>query len=148
MSRSIDLFINGADSLDDLAADLTRLTGLPFVSVPDAPAWVMRDGDVVAELATHPYVNDRDMMLKKYPYCLSAKLRDGNQTLDGTSPEAASLRKVAGVINQTSHLNGLLIWDLQLYVDHPDPRTCPEPPPLPEAGDGRLATAPVEEAAT
>ena len=119
MSRSIDLFINAPVGLDDLAAELTRLTGSPFVAVPDAPIWVMRDGDVVAELSEHRFANDGNLLLTHYRYCLSARIARDAQ-LDTSSPEVASLRGVLAAIRLATRYSVVLVWDLQYRLEqHP-----------------------------
>lgn len=111
MSRSIDLFIDSPLVLDDFASELTRLTGKACVAVPDAPMWVLTDGDVVAELTEHHFANDRNLMLRKYRYCLSARLGPEAQ-LENSSPQVVSLRAIQAVLRSARYLT-LLVWDLQ-----------------------------------
>lgn len=119
MSRSIDLFIDAPAGLDDLAAELTRLTGNPFVPVPDAPLWVMRDGDLVAELSEHRFANDGNLVLSRYRYCLSARIA-ADVRLDTNSPEVGSLRSVQAAIKKATSYAVLLVWDLQYRLEqHP-----------------------------
>jgi hypothetical protein len=133
MSRSIDLFIDAPVGLDDLASELTRLTGNPFVPVPDAPLWVMRDGDVVAELSEHRYANDGNLVLSRYRYCLSARIV-ADARLDTNSPEVGSLRSAQASIKQASSYPVLLVWDLQYRLEqHPGLGGADEPS-LPREG--------------
>jgi hypothetical protein len=115
MSRSIDLFIHSPLALDDFASELTRLTGKSCVPVPDAPMWVLTDGDVVAELTEHPFADDRNLSLSHYRYCLSARLSP-NVRLENTSPPAISLRAVQATL-RSARYQTLLVWDLQNRLD-------------------------------
>ena len=116
MSRSIDLFIDAAAGLDDLASDLTRLTGNPLVPVPDAPMWVMRHGDVVAELSEHRFADDVNLQLSRYRYCLNARVSPGGR-LEQTGPEITSLRSVHAALREAG-FPALIVWDLHYRLDH------------------------------
>lgn len=115
MSRSIDLFIHSPLALDDVASELTRLTGKSCVAVPDAPMWVLTDGDVVAELTEHGFSDDRNLSLSRYRYCLSARLNPTDR-LENTSPPAISLRAVQATL-RSARYQTLLVWDLQNRLD-------------------------------
>jgi hypothetical protein len=115
MSRSIDLFIQSPLTLDDFASELTRLTGKSCVAVPDAPMWVLTDGDVVAELTEHRFSDDRGLALSRYRYCLSARVNP-NDHLENTSPPAISLRAVQATLRSARYVT-LLVWDLQNRLD-------------------------------
>jgi hypothetical protein len=144
MSRFIDLFIESALALDDLASELTRLTGTPCLAAPDAPMWVLTDGDVVAELSEHRFVDDRNLKLSRYRYCLSARVGP-DAAVDHNSPQTLSLRAVQATL-RAARYSTLLVWDLQNRLDQqPGPGDGPDELSLPPDDLDPSGSAAVEE---
>jgi hypothetical protein len=114
MSRCIDLFIDAPVGLDELAALLGRLIGIPFVGAVEGSQWVLRDGDVAAVLAEHRFDDDRHLLLKRYRYDLFART-DAHSALD--SPETELLRRVFAAIRADGTYPALLVFDLQHALD-------------------------------
>jgi hypothetical protein len=111
MSRSVDLFIDADVSLEDLAAALGRLLSTPLVAEPDRPGWVLREEELRAVLAEHPYGDDGDLLFTRYRFALSARV--SNDVRPHDAPEAAWLRRVALKIQQGPTWPVLLVHDLQ-----------------------------------
>jgi hypothetical protein len=129
MSRSIDLFLASPLPADELADELTRLTGLSFAPTADGTGWMMHDGGVQAELAEHHFADDGDLLLSRYRYALSARVPLGINPAD--TPEAMSLRRMTKTLHAEGSIAVLLILDLQ-YRDQPGRRpTSPTDGPRP-----------------
>jgi hypothetical protein len=138
MSRSVDLFIDAAQPIDDMAATLGDLMGSAPVKDPESCGWVLSEGEVHATLAEHPFVDDGDLPFAHFKYALSARVSDVARLQD--SPAAAYLRRVADRIQRGLGLPVLLVLDLQ-YRDQGGPAgaaprtpTPDSPEPAPTAG--------------
>jgi hypothetical protein len=116
MSRSVDLFIDADVPLEELAGALGRQLGAPLAIEPDQTAWRLRDGEVEAILAEHPYGDDGELLFTRYRFALSARL--ANDVRPHDTPEAALLRRIAQKIQQGPAWPVLLVHDLQ-YRDNP-----------------------------
>lgn len=110
MSRSIDLFIRSPKSLDEMAPDLSRITGFDLHPGSVPGTWSLDEGDVHAELRAHPYIDDGELVLERYQYALSARVEQGSRLVD--SKEANLLRVVSEGLRQ-AHVESLLVHDLQ-----------------------------------
>jgi hypothetical protein len=113
VSRTVDLFISSTAPVDELAAVIAARTGIPFPSGPDdgtgeAGEVELGEGDVSAVLRPHAYVDDGDLVLRRYRYVLSARTTASGHL--GLSPETAWLRRVAAAL--ADH-QVLLVLDLQ-----------------------------------
>jgi hypothetical protein len=111
MSRSVDLFIDAAVALDELAAALGALLGTALVAEADQAAWLLREGAMQATLAEHPYRDDGNLPFTRYRYALSARV--SNDVRPHDTPEAAMLRRVAYKVQQGPNWPVLLVHDLQ-----------------------------------
>lgn len=116
MSRSVDLFLDSTLALDELAQRLAAVTDLAFSREADGEAWVTRAGQVVARLAPHPYPDDGDLVLSRYPYSLSCRVSNEGSLTDST--EVLFLRQVLHTLRSRTPLKMLLVLDLQ-YRDQP-----------------------------
>jgi len=126
MSRSIDLFIDAPVDLDQMAAEITMLTGHGFAEVPGRRGRVLSTSDVVAELDDHDFVDDRDMLFSRYRYVLTATVPPGRAVND--SPQAVLLRQVFSAVKADHRYPALLVFDLQHLLDRSGPPTAPPPP--------------------
>jgi hypothetical protein len=125
MSRCIDLFIDAPLPVDDLAAELGRLTGITFVGAVEGSRWVVRDGDAAAELVEHDFVDDRHLVLSRYRYDLFAMV-DGDHVAE--CPNVVLLRRVLAALRDDGRYPALLVFDLQHALDRADGRAAPGPP--------------------
>ncbi len=150
MSRSVDLFIDAPASPDEVAEAVARLAAeMPGSSVTpgDQPGtWELRHGDTVAVLAEHPYVDDGDLLLRRYRYALSARVDSGTRLAD--SPATALLRRVGQHLSQATSWPVLLVLDLQ-FSERPARVTKSEEARSGDGdgdgdGDGAAAGAPRE----
>jgi len=112
VSRSVDLFISSGEPLAQLAQLIAARTGLavrpdPAVSA-GAAAYELSAGDLIAELAAHPYLDDDDLPLSRYEYALSLRTTAPGHL--GASPEVGLLRRVAAELDDRAVL---LVLDLQ-----------------------------------
>jgi hypothetical protein len=110
MSRSIDLFIDSARPIDELAAEIQRLARLTMQPLPAGEGWKLEEGGVQAELRTHPFANDGDLLLERYQYVLGCRVSSSTRLLD--APETALLRLVSEAL-QRGGFQTLLVHDLQ-----------------------------------
>ncbi|MGC8626176.1 MAG: hypothetical protein ACP5VR_01260 [Acidimicrobiales bacterium] len=110
VSRTVDLFLDSDQPLDLLAARLALLTGCQLVASPDGTRFAMRQGEVVAYLAEHDFLDDEDLALSQYRYVLSAVVKGAGELED--SPEAVCLRKVNALFRQSDAGASLLVMDL------------------------------------
>ena len=110
MSRSIDLFIDCDRPIEEVAAELTRLTGLALTPGSIPGTWSMEEGGVHADLRAHPYVADDDLPFDSYRYALSARVAQGVRTSD--SAEATMLRLIGESLHRGG-ISALLVHDLQ-----------------------------------
>ena len=118
MSRSVDLFIDVAVPIEELAAKLGDLAGVTLTRVADAADdaeggehWVLEDGSVRAVLAAHPYVDDGELVFSHYRYALSARVANSARPQD--APETFLLRRLADKVLHGAGLPALLVLDLQ-----------------------------------
>jgi hypothetical protein len=114
VSRSVDLFISSAEPVDELASAVAGRAGLTLDADPgdDPGRVVLRDGDLAAVLHEHTFVDDGDLVLRRYRYALS--LRSTATGHLGLSPETAFLRRVADVLDDVPVL---LVLDLQYRAE-------------------------------
>jgi hypothetical protein len=124
MSRSLDLFIDTPIELPELARRLGQLTGAPLVAHTDGDRFVLSEGETVAVLGRHPFVDDGKLLLSRYTYALSSRVPAGEAVAD--SRELALLRHLAELIRQRMSMPALLVHDLQ---NRDRGATTPEPPP-------------------
>lgn len=121
MSRSVDLFIRSDRPIDDLAAEVTRLTGFPVTPGDPPGSWSLEADPVVADLRAHPYVDDGDLVFQRYPYVLSCRVGGDGRSSD--SAEAHLLRAVGEALRGAG-IPSMLVHDLQF-------RDSATPPPAP-----------------
>jgi hypothetical protein len=138
MSRSVDLFIDASQPIDEMAAILGELIDSPIVDSPASGGWVLSQGDVQATLREHPFVDDSDLPFTHFKYALSARVSDAVRLQD--SPATTFLRRVADRIQRGLGLPVLLVLDLQ-YRDQTDPCGAAEPDPAPH-GPGEAPDSP------
>jgi hypothetical protein len=131
MSRSIDLFIDAPLDLDELAAEITKLTGCELAEVPGRRGRVLTSGDVVAELDDHDFVDDRELLFSRYRYVLTATVASDRSVND--SPQAALLRRIFAAMKADHRYPCLLVFDLQHLMDRsgPPPSQPPSQPVTP-----------------
>ena len=111
MTRSIDLFIQSDATLERVAGDIRRITGATLVESPDGDGWVLSEGGVEARLGTHPYLDDGELTLQRYRYCLATTVTGSHRPSD--SPGAALLRMVGDLLQRGGTYSCLLVVDLQ-----------------------------------
>ena len=121
MSRSVDLFIDSARPIDDLAQQLARLTRMTLSPGPSPESWCFQEGDLRAELRVHPFVPDRELAFDRYRYALSLRVPEGARPSD--SAEASLLRVVSETLRKDG-MASLLVHDLQ-YADTVGARSTP-----------------------
>lgn len=124
MSRSVDLFIDAAASLEEVATAVAGVVGAtvsgagPPRSRPDGSpvgddgrpeAFLVETPEVHAVLRAHRFLDDGVMVLTRYRYALSVVVPDGGRPQD--SPAAAFLRVVA------RELAGSVGWPMLLVID-------------------------------
>jgi hypothetical protein len=119
MSRSIDLFIDAPLDLDQLAAEITRLTGLTFAQVPGTPRHALHSGDVVAMLGDHDFVDDRELLFSRYRYVVTTTVASDRSIND--SPQAALLRRIFSALKADHKFPSLLVFDLQHLIARSGP---------------------------
>ena len=124
MSRSVDLFIQYRDPIDELAALVGRVVDRPLVPGPAPESWVLRDGGAEALLRVHPYLDDADLPFSGYRYALSASVPNDVRVQD--APVTELLRRVADRLQRGEGLSVLLALDLQ-YRDRPTDTASPTP---------------------
>lgn len=129
MSRSVDLFIQCAKPIEEVAADLARLARVTLQPGGMPGTWSLDEGEVHAELRAHPYIDDGELMLQRYQYALSCRVASGAQLTN--SAEASLLRVVSEALRKGGIVT-LLVHDLQ-YRDRSQPAPGPAQPEEAEA---------------
>src|SRR5579859_408752 len=124
MPRSIDLFVHAPLDLGEMAAEITRLTGLPFAEAADRTRMVLDAGDTTAVLAEHDFIDDRDLLFSRYRYVLTATVASDRSIND--SPQAVLLRQVFSALKADQRFPSLLVFDLQHLVERTDATTPQE----------------------
>ena len=141
MSRSIDLFIDSARPIDDLAQEVSRLTRMTAAPGTAPDSWCFQEGDIRTELRVHPFLPDRELAFDRYRYALSARVPEGARPAD--SAEASLLRVVSETLRKGG-MASLLVHDLQYKDSASAPASAsvstPEGP-APGAADGPAGTA-------
>jgi hypothetical protein len=110
MSRSIDLFIDSARPIQELAAEIQRLTGMAMEAAPDGSSWMLQEGGIRADLRAHPYVSDGELVLERFRYTLGSRVGNDTRLLD--APETTLLRMVSEALQKAGFAT-LLVHDLQ-----------------------------------
>lgn len=136
MSRSIDLFIRSPKPIDEVAPEVARLTGMTFTAGRVPGTCSVEEGGVHAELHSHPYIDDGELLLERYQYALSTRVPEGTRTAD--SSQASLLRMVSEALRKGG-IESLLVHDLQ-YRDRVGP-------PASAPDDGAQADPLAEEGA-
>lgn len=111
MPRTVDLFLDSDQPLSRVAEQLSELSFVRFVAAPDQAHFVAHDGDVVAYLTDHDFLDDNDLPLSEFRYVLSASVTRSASIED--SPELAFLRKVNAGLRQSGAFPSLLVIDLE-----------------------------------
>jgi hypothetical protein len=94
-----------------VAEQLGELSSVRFVSSPDRARFVARNGDVVAYLTDHDFLDDDDLPLSEFRYVLSASVAQGASIED--SPELSFLRRVNAGLRHSGAFPSLLVIDLE-----------------------------------
>jgi hypothetical protein len=115
VSRTVDLFIDSDQPLDQVAVQLSELAHCQLVASPDRSRFLWQEGPVTAYLAEHDFLDDDDLPLSEFRYVLSAPVRSSGRIDD--SAEVAFLRRVNSQLRQSAVLPSLLVIDLE----RPDP---------------------------
>ncbi|MBO0732044.1 MAG: hypothetical protein J2P57_22480 [Acidimicrobiaceae bacterium] len=126
MSRSIDLFVASDLPLEQVAEQLGHAISASLSASPHGATFILRDGDVVAELGPHPYQDDGDLLLSRYRYALSAAVPDDARPQ--YTPEAVVLRKIAQAVRAKDLFPVLLVMDLQFRDGDGERDTAPAAP--------------------
>ncbi|MCU4185417.1 hypothetical protein K6U06_13675 [Acidiferrimicrobium sp. IK] len=114
MSRSVDLFVDPGVDTHQLLVLLGKAARGPAVETADG-RWQLRLGDqLVAHVYRHPYVDDGDLRLSRYPWVISVRVGHDGSLLD--HPATAALRMVADDL-RPHHCRVLLVHDLQYRLD-------------------------------
>ena len=111
MPRTVDLFLASDQPLARVAAQMAALTSARFVASPDQAHFVVHDGDVVAYLTGHDFLDDDDLPLSEFRYVLSASVPPGMSIED--SRELSFLRRVNAGLRQSGAFASLLVIDLE-----------------------------------
>ncbi|HTW09183.1 MAG TPA: hypothetical protein VME46_16880 [Acidimicrobiales bacterium] len=119
MSRTVDLFIDSDQPLEQVAAELSDLTGTQLVPSSDRTRFVLHRDGVTAYLAEHDFIDDDDLPLSEFRFVLSAPVRS-NGLIDD-SAEVAYLREVNSALRHRAQLASLLVIDLE----RPDTASTP-----------------------
>jgi hypothetical protein len=110
LSRSIDLFIDSELPLQEVAAEISRITGLAAAECVEREEWALVNSELEARLAVHQFLDDGDLVFERYRYCLSVTAFDSPSPAD--SSEAALLRLVLDLLRRQG-VPCLLVFDLQ-----------------------------------
>lgn len=110
MSRSVDLFIDSHDPIDQIAARIERLTRIGVRPGEVPGTWALDEGEVHADLRIHPFVDDGELVFERYRYALSSRVPHGIRPLD--APETVFLRLVSEALRGDG-VPTLLVHDLQ-----------------------------------
>jgi len=129
MARSVDLFISSDLSEEALAGEIGRLTGLAPVAGQGSGGPVIAEGGVETRLHRHAYIDDGDLFLSRYRWCLSAAVTGESRLAD--SREVALLRSIGDRLQRCGGIACLLVLDLQYREALP--RQEPEVAAAPEA---------------
>jgi hypothetical protein len=111
VSRTVDLFIDSDQPLEQVAAQLSELNDCQLVASPDRARFVLHEGPVTAYLAEHDFLDDDDLPLSEFRYVLSAPVRSPGPIDD--SAEVACLRGINTRMRQSAVLPSLLVIDLE-----------------------------------
>jgi hypothetical protein len=111
MPRTVDLFLDSDQPLDQVAEHLDELARLKFCASPDGSFFVARDGGVVVHLREHDFVDDDELPLSEFRYVLSAAIRSPREPDD--SEELKLLRRVNSELQRAGALPSLLVIDLE-----------------------------------
>lgn len=117
MSRTVDLFVDSDQALEQVAAVIGDLAGHRLVKVPDGSRFIFDDGHVTAQLSEHDFVDDEDLPLSEFRYVLSSVVR-GAGPVD-KSVELAFLRRLNNGLREQTVLPSLLVVDLERPDDDP-----------------------------
>ena len=111
MPRTVDLFIDSDQPLQQVAAQLGDVTGHLLAASPDRSQFVLQEGPVTAYLAEHDFLDDDDLPLSEFRYVLSAPVRTAGDIDE--SAEVACLRRVHSQLRSSVGLPSLLVIDLE-----------------------------------
>lgn len=134
MSRSVDLFIDADLPLERLAAELGQRLDAAVAEDPGSSRWRLQLGEVTAHLGPHPYVDDRDLLLSRYRYALSARVV-GDEALPDAR-EATVLRRASQVLRRETPWRLLLVLDLHYRDPGPSSPANSSPPDPGSEGAG------------
>jgi hypothetical protein len=142
MSRSIDLFIDTEQPVNELAGAIGELLDHRLVEDPATRVWSLTNGEVEARLSEHPYVDDGDLPFTRFKYSLSARV--ANTVRPQEAPATALLRRTAELVQRQLGLSVLLVMDLQYRDRELDPagdRTDRHEVEAPDLRDGTAEPA-------
>jgi hypothetical protein len=111
MPRTVDLFLDSDQPLGRVAEQLGELSSARFVPSPDQAHFVAQDGDVIAYLADHDFLDDDDLPLSEFRYVLSASVPRGTSIED--SSELSFLRRINAELRRSGAFPSLLVIDLE-----------------------------------
>ncbi|MDQ6838890.1 MAG: hypothetical protein M3137_11310 [Actinomycetota bacterium] len=111
MARSVGLFIDSSDPLEELAHRVAGVTDAAATPGATPGVWELRFGAVTAALSTHRGSLSGDAWARRYPYALAADMAEGTTAAD--SPEVRALRDVARMLRESTDLVPVLVVDVQ-----------------------------------
>ena len=111
MARTVDLFIDSDQPIEQLAYRLGELAGTVPRPAPLGASYLLGDGEVAARLAEHDFLDDEGLPLSEFRYVVSCAVRRPGE-LD-ESAELAFLRALNRRLRQESLWPSLLVVDLE-----------------------------------
>ena len=115
MARTVDLFIDSDQPIEQVAYRLGELAGRVPRPAPPGTAYLLGDGEVAARLAEHDFVDDEGLPLSEFRYVVSCAVRGPGEVDE--SAELAFPRALNRRLRQESPWPSLLVVDLE----RPDP---------------------------
>ena len=111
MPRTVDLFVDSDQPIEQVAQRLGELAGSVPLPAPSGSAYLLTDGGATARLSEHDFVDDEGLPLSEFRYVVSCAVR-GPGELD-ESAELAFLRALNRRLRDESPWPSLLVLDLE-----------------------------------
>ncbi|WP_373536916.1 hypothetical protein [Microcoleus sp.] len=119
MSRTLDIFVDFPQEIEDLIKELEFILALKFELVSDGTDnwYEFRNSTITLTVGNHDFENDRDIKFEEYPYNLSIRALNISNELDRQKWRDDFASYVFQKLKATESYRLMLVDNLQVKLE-------------------------------
>ena len=119
MSRTLDIFLEFPQEIEQLVKELELILAIKFELVSDGiDHWYeFRDSTITLTVGKHDFENDKDLNFEEYPYNLSIRALNISNELDRKKWRDEFASYVLHQLKTTERYRLMLVDDLQVKLE-------------------------------